>query len=65
LRIACVVSQLGIGAHRAATVLCKLHGHGAVPTFFWGGKTAKALAKAVGPKRLNQMGVWRDTHRSQ
>jgi hypothetical protein len=64
LRIARVVSQLGIGAPRAATALCKLHGPGAVPTFFWGGKAVTA-APALSVSRLNHMGVWRDTHRSQ
>jgi hypothetical protein len=32
--------------------------------FFWGGKSRQGARQNTG-KRLNQMGVWRDTHRSQ
>jgi hypothetical protein len=44
--------------------LCKLDGHGAVPTFFWGGKRRQGACQNIG-KRLIHMGDWRDTHRSQ
>jgi hypothetical protein len=49
---------------RAATGLSKTLGHGAVPTFFWGGEATRALTNAP-VKGLNQMGVWRDSDRSQ
>jgi hypothetical protein len=32
--------------------------------FFWGGKGRQDACQVIG-KRLNHMGVWRDTHRSQ
>jgi hypothetical protein len=43
MRIARAVSHLGIGADRQPWLCTKLLGHGTVPTFFWGGKAAKAL----------------------
>jgi hypothetical protein len=42
-RIARDVSHKWIGADSsAAMVLCELLGHEAAPTFFWGGKAARA-----------------------
>jgi hypothetical protein len=65
IRIARAASQPGIGAAlAAATGLSKTLGHGAVPTFFWGGEATRALTNAP-VKGLNQMGVWRDSDRSQ
>src|SRR5712691_5274163 len=45
---------------RAATGLSKPFGHGAVPTFFWGGEATTAAHQGIG-ESLNQMGVWRDS----
>jgi len=65
IRIARAASQPGIGADLpAATGLNKPFGHGTVPTFFWGGEATTAAHQGIG-ERLNQMGVWRDTDRSQ
>ena len=38
-------------------------GRAAVPKFFWGGKATRALEQFA--VRLNLMGVWRDSVRSQ
>jgi hypothetical protein len=47
IRIARAASHPGIGADLpAATGLSKPLGHGAVPTFFWGGEATTALTKA-------------------
>jgi hypothetical protein len=35
-------------------------GHGAAPTFFWGGKAARATGSIIAA-RLILMGVWRDS----
>jgi hypothetical protein len=65
IRIARAASHTGIGAApAAATGLSKPLGHGTVPTFFWGGEATTAAHQGIG-ERLNQMGVWRDTDRSQ
>ena len=41
----------------------KTLGRDAVPKFFWGGKATRALEQLA--LRLNLMGVWRDSDRSQ
>jgi hypothetical protein len=64
MRIARVVSHLGIGADRQPRLCMKPLGYGAVPTFFWAGKRRHGARQSIG-KSLIHMGDWRDTHRSQ
>src|ERR1700693_5544126 len=61
-RIACNASQPGIGARPSGS-----HGSvrnpldaAAAPTFFWGGKAARATGSRIAA-RLILMGVWRDS----
>ena len=64
LRIACVVSHLGIGADRQPR-LCASSMDTARYQCSSGAAKARQGARQNTGKRLNQMGVWRDTHRSQ
>jgi hypothetical protein len=60
-QVARTVSQSGIGVVKpTATDTAKPFGLGAAPTFFWGGKTARATIIVSFDQRLILMGVWRD-----
>jgi hypothetical protein len=64
MRIACVVSQFGIGAAWQPRLCATPWTRRGTNVLLGATKAAKALAK-VARKRLIQMGDWRDTHRSQ